>query len=75
MLKARIVTAVVSLVLIAVVLFALPLQVAEWLIGLLMVVGAWEWSGFLGLNSAVKKAVYTAIISACLALVYFVIPE
>ena len=45
MLKARVVTSVISLVLIAVVLFALPLQIAEWLIGLLLVVGAWEWSG------------------------------
>ena len=75
MLRARVVTSVISLVLIAAVLFALPLQVAEWLIGLLLVVGAWEWSGFLGLSSSVKKGAYTAIVSACLALVYFVIPE
>ena len=61
MLKARVITSVISLVLIGVVLFALPLQVAEWLIGLLLVVGAWEWSGFLGLSSSVKKAAYTAI--------------
>ncbi len=75
MLKARVVTSVVSLILIAVVLFALPTQIAEVLIGLLLVIGAWEWSGFLGLSSSVTKAAYTAMVSACLALVYFVVPE
>ena len=75
MLKARVVTSIISLVLIGVVLFALPLQFAEWLIGLLLVVGAWEWSGFLGTSSFGQKAAYTVIVSACLALVYFIVPE
>lgn len=75
MLRQRIITAIVSLVLIGIVLFVLPQQYAEWLIGLLLVVGAWEWAGFLGMSSAAARATYTAIITACLALVYFVIPE
>jgi phosphatidate cytidylyltransferase len=75
MLKTRVITALFSLVLIGVVLFALPLQYAEWLIGLLLVVGAWEWSGFLNVSSFALKATYTSIVAACLALVYFVIPE
>lgn len=75
MLRTRVITAIVSLVLIGIVLFALPHQYAEWLIGLLLVVGAWEWSGFLNLSSFMQKATYTAIVAACLGLVYFVIPE
>ena len=75
MLKTRIVTALVSLVLIGVVLFAVPAQYAEWLIGLLLIAGAWEWSGFLGLSAAAARVAYTAAIGACIALVYFVVPE
>jgi len=75
MLKTRVITAVVALVLIAVVLFVIPLQYAEWLIGLLLVVGAWEWAGFLGSTAASARAVYTAVVAAGLALVYFAIPE
>ena len=75
MLRKRIVTSVVSLVLIGIVLFVLPLQYAEWIIGLLLLVGAWEWAGFLELSAAPARAAYTAIVAACLALVYFVIPE
>ena len=75
MLRKRITTSVVSLVLIGIVLFVLPLQYAEWIIGLLLVVGAWEWAGFLELSSAPARAAYTTIVAGCLALVYFVIPE
>ena len=75
MLKTRIITALVSLVLIGVVLFAVPAQYAEWLIGLLLVAAAWEWSGFLALSSTLARAAYTAAIGACIALVYFVSPE
>lgn len=75
MLKTRIITAIISLVLIGVVLFALPPQYAEWLIGLLLVAGAWEWAGFLEMSGAAARGAYTAIVVAGLALVYFVIPD
>lgn len=75
MLKTRVITALISLVLIAVVLFVLPPQYAEWLIGLLLVVGAWEWAGFLGQPGVAIRVVYTTIVAVCLALVYFVFPE
>lgn len=75
MLKTRIITALVSLVLIGIVLFALPLQYAEWLIGLLLVVGGWEWSGFLESSSLVVRTLYTAIITGCLGLVYVFAPD
>jgi len=75
MLKTRVVTALVSLILISVVLFAVPAQYAEWLIGLLLVAGAWEWSGFLELAATFARIAYTAAIGVCIALVYFVVPE
>ena len=75
MLRTRVITAVISLVLIAIVLFVIPLQYAEWLIGLLLVVGAWEWSGFLESSAASARAAYTAIVAAGLAVVYFVTPD
>lgn len=75
MLKLRIVTAIIALVLIGLVLFVLPPQYAEWLIGLLLVAAAWEWAGFLELSSAAARAAYTAVIGVGLALIYFVFPE
>lgn len=75
MLKTRIITSVISLVLVGVVLFVLPPQYAEWLIGLLLVVGGWEWAGFLQFSGFAARAAYTAIIAAGLALVYFVLPD
>jgi len=75
MLKTRIMTALISLVLISVVFFVLPPQYAEWLMGLLLVIGAWEWSGFLGGTSSLLRVAYTGAIAVCLALIYFVFPE
>ena len=75
MLKLRIVTAIIALVLIGLVLFVLPQQYAEWLIGLLLVAGAWEWAGFLELSSTAARGAYTAVIAVGLALIYFVFPE
>ena len=75
MLKLRVITSVIALVSIGVVLFVLPPRYAELIIGLLLVAGAWEWSGFLNLPNAQLRGLYTAIVSACLAATYFVVPE
>jgi phosphatidate cytidylyltransferase len=75
MLKLRVITSVVALVVIGVVLFVIPPNYAELLVGLLLVAGAWEWSGFLDLSNTVLRGLYTAIVGACLAAVYFVVPE
>jgi len=75
MLKKRVITAVIALVLIGVVLIALPPQYAEWLIGLLLIIGAWEWSGFLATTSSTPRGIYTAIVTACLGVVYSSFPE
>ena len=75
MLKMRIITALISLVLIGIVLFVLPPLYAELIIGVLLVAGAWEWSGFLGLSGSGMRLAYTAGLSAALGLIYFVFPE
>ena len=75
MLKQRVITSVIALVAIGVVLFVLPGNYAELIIGLLLVAGAWEWSGFLDVSGIALRWLYTAIVSACLAAVYFAAPE
>ena len=66
MLKQRIITAVIALVVVGVVLFVIPPLYAELLFGLLIVAGAWEWSGFLGLSSNAWRGVYSALIAVAL---------
>ena len=47
MLKQRFITAVVAALLLFVILFALPQLLARGIIACLLIIGAWEWSGFL----------------------------
>lgn len=75
MLKLRVITSVIALVAIGVVLFVVPAEFVELIIGLLLVAGAWEWSGFLGSSSNTVRGLYTALVGACLAAVYCAGPE
>ena len=70
MLKKRIITAVFALAAVGIVLFAIPPLYAEIVIGLLLLAGAWEWSGFLGSDNAATRAVYTVLMGAGLAFVH-----
>jgi len=75
MLKMRIITAIISLVILGVVLFVLPPSVAALVIAFLVLAGAWEWSGFLGLSATSARVGYVALIGGLMALVVLVIPE
>jgi phosphatidate cytidylyltransferase len=75
MLKKRVITAIAALGIVAMVLFVLPRVWAEFIIGLLLLAGAWEWSGFLGPVRTPVRAAYTAIIAVCLASVHNLSPE
>jgi phosphatidate cytidylyltransferase len=75
MLKTRIITAVIALALVAIVLFALPPQVAEIIIALVLVAGAWEWSGFLDMSAAWMRVAYVAVIAGGMALVALMAPQ
>ena len=74
MLKTRVITAIAALAIIAVVLFLLPRPWAEVVIGLLLLAGAWEWSGFLGLDRPGVRIAYTAVVAVCLAAVHTASP-
>jgi len=75
MLKTRIITAIIALAVFGTVLFVLPANVAEVVIALLVIAGAWEWSGFLNLKSALGRSVYVVLIAALLAVVVFATPN
>ncbi len=75
MLRTRLITAVISLAILGAVLFAVPAVVALSVIGLLVLAGAWEWSGFLGLAATSGRISYVALIAAMMAVMTFVIPE
>ena len=67
MLRTRIITAVISLVVLMAVLFVVPAVVTELFIAVVILIGAWEWSGFLNINSNGGRYLYTAIIAALMA--------
>ena len=75
MLKTRIITSVISLVIMGTVLFVLPASVAKLFIALLILVGAWEWAGFLNLSAGAARYVYVVLIGILMAIVFFVVPE
>ncbi len=75
MLRTRVITAVVSLLIIGVVVFVLPGQLAELVIGLVILAGAWEWCGLIGLTSRASRVGYVALIAALCAVPYAVAPE
>lgn len=74
MLKMRIITAIVALAALGIVLFVVPAPIAELIIGVLILAGAWEWSGFLSLPSAASRSTYVVIIGALLIASYALLP-
>jgi len=66
---------VISLALVAVVLFVLPTSYTEFVIGFLMLAGAWEWSGFVDTDSRSVRIGYTALVAACLAAAHHATPQ
>ena len=62
MLRQRIMTAVIAVVLLLAVLYAAPPVLARTVIAALFVAAAWEWSGFLGVSTA-QRWVYVGLIA------------
>ena len=75
MLKIRIVTAIIALVILGAVLFVLPPAVSSLVIAFLVLAGAWEWSGFLGLSATTGRYLYVVLIGGLMAIVVFVFPD
>ena len=72
MLKTRVITSVIALLLLGVILFVIPPRATEVVIGLLVLAGAWEWSGFLGVKSSAVRALYVLLIAVLCAVPYLV---
>jgi phosphatidate cytidylyltransferase len=66
MLKQRIITGLTALAALLVVLFVLPAVAVKLVIAALILVGAWEWSGFLKLESLAVQFVYVGLMAVLL---------
>ena len=75
MLKTRVITSLAAVAVVAIVLFALPVAWAEILLGLLIAGGAWEWSGFLGIESREVRWGYTGLVVVAAALAHVFMPD
>ena len=75
MLKQRVVTAVIAIVVLALVLFVVPPLYAELVIALVVLAGAWEWSGFLGTVSIAIRILYVIFIASLMAVVGMIWPD
>ncbi len=74
MLKQRVITALIAVAVLLLVLFVLPQVVAQIVVALLILAGAWEWSGFLGAQSKAVRAGYVIFIAVLMGLVTWLTP-
>ena len=75
MLKERVITALIAVAVLLLVLFVLPQSVAQVVVALLILAGAWEWSGFLGTGSTAVRAGYVILIAVLMVLVTWLAPQ
>jgi phosphatidate cytidylyltransferase len=66
-LKQRVLTALAMAVVVLGVMLGLPPIATVWLLTVLVLVGAWEWAGFLGKGGMASRAAFTIVISLLLA--------
>jgi phosphatidate cytidylyltransferase len=74
-LKERVITALIAVAVLLLVLFALPRAAAQAVIALLILAGAWEWSGFLGSVSTPIRAMYVGLVAVLMGLVTWQAPQ
>ncbi len=75
MLKQRVITAVVAIVILALVIFVVPPLFAELIIALVVLAGAWEWSSFLGAVTLVTRIFYVIFIVSLMGVVGMIWPD
>ena len=75
MLKQRLLTAIVAVVVLLTVLFVAPTWIARLVIAGLFVAAAWEWSAFLGLRAAPGRYAFVAIIALAQVLLWQAVPD
>jgi phosphatidate cytidylyltransferase len=74
-LKERVITALIAVAVLLLVLFVLPRAAAQAVIALLILAGAWEWSGFLDSSSTQVRAFYTVVVGVLMGLVTWLAPQ
>jgi len=73
-LRQRVSTALIALAVLMTVMFVVPANAAKAFIGLLVVGGAWEWSGFLGGNDSIERPLFVGLIAILVLLTGFSLP-
>ena len=66
MLKERVVTALVLAAVLLGVMLGLPPVATVWLLTVLVLIGAWEWAGFIGKDTPATRAAFTIAIALAL---------
>ena len=75
MLKQRLLTAIVAVVVLLTVLFVAPTWLARLVIAVLFIAAAWEWSAFLGLHAAAGRFIFVAIIALAQIYLWQEVPD
>jgi phosphatidate cytidylyltransferase len=65
-LKQRVLTAMVLVVVLLGVMLGLPPIATVWLVTVLVLIGAWEWAAFIGRGNAAARAAFTVVVAAAL---------
>ena len=71
MLRQRVTTAIVAAAVFMVVLFKAPAEVAQFVIAILILAGAWEWSGFLGSSSRSSRIIYVVLLAVLIGIAWW----
>ena len=71
----RVITAVVLLAVLLMVFFVLPRPAAVGVLGAFIIVAAWEWGGFLTLDTFFRRAAYVVLLVALMIISVRILPE
>jgi phosphatidate cytidylyltransferase len=74
-LKQRVITAIISVAALLLILFAMPPQLAKAVIALIILGGAWEWSGFLGVRTTNVRIAYVVVLAVVMGVVTWQAPQ
>ena len=75
MLKQRIITALIALSVLGIVLYVLPVDIARFLMVLLILIGSWEWSGFCFRTKDSRRLIYVVFVGAFISILHIFLPD